>query len=175
MSQHIANFCELATLANMSTRGFLITTAGALTGIALLAGCGGSSEESAESATPSAKASSASASAVPSMPAPGDPIATADLPELVSDRTFSGSFAGEPYDEYYAADGTLRGTSAGESYTGSWEVVGDELCFTYPDTAGGEAEVDCYTAYRDGNKIVWMDSEGNVLTTTYQAGNPLGL
>lgn len=54
----------------------------------------------------------------------------------MTDRTFTGTYEGSTYVEYYARDGVIRGEQDGEKYTASWKVVGDTVCFTYP-------EVDC--------------------------------
>lgn len=161
-------------------------SSGAIVSLSVLVGCGGSADDASASATPGSPRASASesvespsaspsASTSPSAKIPGQRVAAADLPVVVTNRTFSGTFQGERYYEFYAADGTLRGESGGESYTGSWEVVGDELCFTYPDDAGGPDEVDCYAVYRQGQDITWVDGDGQIITTTFQEGNPRGL
>lgn len=158
------------------TTRLLVGGASALVAMTMLAGCGSSSEEDSSSApdsTPTASATAGSPSA--SVTAPGERVLFTDLAAVVSDRTFTGTFDGVPYAEYYAPNGTLRGEEDGEAYTGTWAVVGDELCFTYPDAAGGPAEVDCYEAYRDGEEITWVDREGNVTAATWEEGNPRGL
>lgn len=153
-----------------------IVSAGVLAGLTVLAGCGGSDDEAG--AAPSATASSSKASVTPSASVSGDRgerLPAVDLAPFVSDRTFTGTYEGEPYVEYYAADGSLRGESGGESYTGSWAVEGDELCFTYVDSADGADEVDCYSVYRDGEDYLWMDANGDVSTATFEEGNSRGL
>lgn len=163
----------------------LVGGASALITVTLLAGCGNSSDESDASSTasatsPTAATTSANPSATTANPstsvtASGERVPPSELSAVVSDRTFTGSYEGVTYNEYYAADGTLRGEEAGETYSGTWAVVGDELCFTYPDEAGGEAQVDCYAVYRDGDEIAWVDREGNVTAATWEEGNPQGL
>ena len=139
-----------------------------------LAGCGAQETK----APPTSSASSAAATTTsPSSPTTtsaakptGDKVGAADLPAIVSDRTFRGNQEGEPYSEYYAADGTLRGTSGGEAYVGSWKVVGEELCFTYPDA--GTSETECYAVFKDGDALTWVTSDGRIVEATYAEGNP---
>jgi uncharacterized lipoprotein NlpE involved in copper resistance len=114
--------------------------------------------------------SSAAASATTAKPA-GEKVGAAELPTIVSNRTFRGKDdAGEPYSEYYATDGTLRGTSGGEAYAGSWKVVGEQLCFTYPEA--GTSETECYAVFKDGDVLTWVTSDGEVVAATYAEGNP---
>ena len=140
-----------------------------------LSGCGAkdnkteaTSSASSASSTQSSAAATTAASAV--KPA-GDKVAAADLPAVVSDRTYRGDDEGQPYAEYYAPDGSLRGKSADEAYTGSWKAVGEELCFTYPKE-GSTSEVDCYSVFKNGDAITWVGSDGKVVEATYVEGNP---
>ena len=140
-----------------------------------LSGCG-AKEATKEAASSIATASSAassvmsSASSAAAMPA-GDKVAPADLPAVVANRTYRGMSDGQPYAEYYAADGSVRGKTGGEPYTGSWKVVGEQLCFTYPKP-GKADEVDCYSVYKNGDAMTWTDSDGALVETTYVEGNP---
>ena len=104
-------------------------------------------------------------------PPAGDKVTAADLPAIVSDRTFRGDDGGAPDAEYYAPDGSLRGKSAGEAYAGSWKVVGEQLCFTYPGE-GTSSETQCYTVYKDGDAVTWVGSDGKVVAATFVQGNP---
>ena len=180
---------SLANVRRMRIEGTISKTlvggASALIAVTLLAGCGNTSDESAASPTASAasptaattspNASDTAANPSTSVTASGERVPPSQLSAVVSDRTFTGSNDDVPYTEYYAADGTLRGEEGGETYSGTWAVVGDELCFTYPDEAGGETQVDCYAVYRDGDEIAWVDREGNVTVATWEEGNPKDL
>lgn len=142
----------------------------------ILAGCG--TKETASPPAPST--SSSAATTTPTAVPAGEKVGAADLPAIVSDRTYRGSDDGEPYSEYYAADGTLRGTSGGEAYAGSWEVVGEQLCFTYPETSSGDGVVpsegagttECYTVFKNGDALTWVTPDGQIVEATYVDGNP---
>ena len=99
-------------------------------------------------------------------------MAPADLPGVVSNRTFRGVDGQSQYSEYYAPDGTLRGKSGTETYSGSWKVVGEQLCFNYPGNAN---ETDCYAVFKNGDVITWVDANGELVEATYVEGNPDGL
>lgn len=102
------------------------------------------------------------------------PAATQDLTQLVSNRTFTGQVDGADYSEYYAEDGTLAGVQAGEKYTGTWEVKGDEICLTY-DTEQTEEESGCYTISVDGATVTWTREGLEPSTSTFVEGNPQNL
>lgn len=145
-----------------------LVSASLLTALAL-SGCG--TREAQPESTPSS-ASSATTTPTPAATNPaGQKIAPADLPAVVANRTYRGEFDGEPYAEYYAADGTLRGKQGTETYTGSWKVVGEQLCFSYPKPAA-DAEVDCYDVLQNGDAVTWVDSDGAVVATVFVEGNP---
>lgn len=127
---------------------------------------------SAPAATTSGAATTTSPAAKPA----GDKVASADLPAIVSDRTFSGDDEGKSYSEYYAPDGTLRGKSGTETYSGSWKVVGEQLCFTYPNKGDKtDSETDCYAVFKNGDAISWVDEDGKLVEATFAEGNPNGL
>ena len=151
-----------------------IVSAVLLAGIAL-SGCGAqeATKEATSSASSAATSALSSASATTSAPAAkpaGDRVAPAVLPAVVADRTYRGDSEGKPYSEYYAPDGTLRGTTGGQAYGGSWKVVGEQLCFTYPN--GADSETDCYAVFKNGDAISWVDSDGKIVEATYVEGNP---
>lgn len=164
----------------------------------LLSGCASDTDTAGSQTTPASSGTSAPAAstasdspATASSPAgdaasaiPGaTPVAPAELVALISDRTFSGIYEGEEYQEYYQSDGTIRGTEAGEKYTGTWALRGDQLCFYYPDssaepTESGSAspagEESCYTAAIDGSTVYWFGG-GEPSKTTFVEGNPSNL
>ncbi len=157
------------------------TASAALLAVLAFAGCG-SREATMESSATASTESSAATSAPPAptqtpvttstsaaQPA-GQKVGPADLPAIVSDRTFRGADGTETYSEYYAPDGSVRGKSGTEVYSGSWAVVGEQLCFTYAQT--GESATECYTVFRDGDVLTWVDENGELVETTYVEGNP---
>lgn len=149
-----------------------------LAGLAL-SGCGAkdaetemtSTKSSTTSATTSATSAPAAASSANTAKPAGDKVASADLPAVVADRTYRGVEEGKPYAEYYAPDGSLRGKADGAAYTGSWKVVGEQLCFTYPKE-GSDSEVDCYAVFKNGDAVSWVDSDGKIVEATFVEGNP---
>ena len=100
----------------------------------------------------------------------GQKVGPADLSAIVSDRTFRGADGTETYAEYYAPDGSLRGKSGAEVYSGSWAVVGEQLCFTY--TQPGDTDTECYAVFKDGDVLTWVDKDGKLVEATYVEGNP---
>lgn len=143
-----------------------------LAGLAL-SGCGAKGTDAeAKSTTPSAAETTSSAAPTTSAAKPtGDKVGPADLPAIVANRTYRGESEGMPYAEYYGPDGSLRGKSGAEAYAGSWKVVGEQLCFTYPE-AGSDSETECYAVFKNGDTISWVDSEGKIVEATYVEGNP---
>jgi hypothetical protein len=141
-----------------------------------LAGCG-----SRETPTPSASSATSTTAATTSTTPPttsattvkpaGEKVGPAELPAVVANRTFRGmDDAGEPYSEYYATDGSLRGISGGEAYVGSWKVVGEQLCFTYPEA--GTSDTECFDVFKNGDVLTWVTPDGEIVEATYVEGNP---
>ena len=135
----------------------------------LLAACG--AKEATKEATSSTQSNTATTMSAAAAKPTGDKIAPADLPATVANRTYRGQSDGKPYAEYYTPDGSVRGKTGGETYTGSWKVVGEQLCFTYPN-AGKDEEVDCYAVFKNGDALTWTDSNGQLVETTFVEGNP---
>lgn len=135
----------------------------------LLSACG--AKEATKEATSSTQSSTATTMSAPAVKSPGEKIAPADLPAIVANRTYRGQSDGEPYAEYYTPDGSVRGKTGGETYTGSWKVVGEKLCFTYPKP-GKDDEVYCYEVFKNGDALTWTDSNGQLVETTFVEGNP---
>ena len=159
----------------MMTSRYAVSVASAVAVAGLvLSGCGSKDAQkeattTSASTTTSATSSSAAAttSATAAMPA-GDKVAAPDLTAVVTDRTFRGDYQGKPYAEYYAPDGSMRGKLADEAYTGSWQVVGEQLCFTYPK----DDQTDCYDVFKNGEAFTWVGPDGKVVETTFVEGNP---
>jgi hypothetical protein len=148
--------------------------AAVLFSVLALSGCGSrEAQTQSASSTSEAIATTASTTATSAATPAGEKVAAADLPAIVSDRTFRGEDEGESYSEYYAADGTLRGTSGGQAYSGSWNVVGEELCFSYPDE--GSSATECYAVFKNGDALTWVRSDGRLVEAIFVEGNPDGL
>ncbi|TXH41178.1 MAG: hypothetical protein E6Q90_12350 [Actinobacteria bacterium] len=155
----------------------VLLTVGVLAAGALAACSSGASSSSSDSASASATASqpssvgtSGSASATPAPSNTGKPVTGADLTALLAGRTFSGSYQGAPYSEYYDGDGTLRGKDGAGATTGTWKVEGDTVCFTF--TSDANPETGCYTANVDGNTVYWFKDGKYNDTATFVVGNP---
>ena len=162
-------------VTGMMTSRYAVSVASAVAVAGLvLSGCGSKDAQkeattTSASTTTSATSSSAAAttSATAAMPA-GDKVAAPYLTAVVTDRTFRGDYQGKPYAEYYAPDGSMRGKLADEAYTGSWQVVGEQLCFTYPK----DDQTDCYDVFKNGEAFTWVGPDGKVVETTFVEGNP---
>ncbi len=150
-----------------------IVSAVALAGLAL-SGCASKDAQkeatttSASVATTSTSSSAAATTSATAAKPSGEKVAPADLPAVVNDRTYRGDYEGKPYAEYYAPDGSLRGKTGDEAYTGSWKVVGEQLCFTYP----ADDQTDCYDVFKNGEAFTWVGPAGKVVETTFVEGNP---
>lgn len=131
-------------------------------------------EPASSISTPSSAVTPAVTTTAPAKPA-GDKVAPADLPAIVSDRTFRGADEGEAYTEYYAPDGSLRGKSATRTYTGNWKVVGEQLCFTYTYPDDPDTETDCYAVFTNGDVVTWVDGDGQLVEAEMVEGNADGL
>lgn len=139
--------------------------------VVALSGCG--AKDTAKEATSSAPSSAAAmtTTSTPATKPAGDKVAPADLAAIVANRTHRGEADGKPYAEYYTTDGAVRGKTGGETYAGSWKVVGEQLCFTYPEPGKAE-EVDCYSVFTNGDTVTWTGADGGVTQTVSVDGNP---
>jgi hypothetical protein len=92
-----------------------------------------------------------------------DLASDADITAAIAGNTVQGSMsASGAYTEFYAADGTIRGSG----YTGTWSVEGDTMCFDY-----GEGK-DCWGVRIDGEAVTWVQDGVDGGTGTIVAGNP---
>ncbi len=102
---------------------------------------------------------------VPFAPAFAQDAPTADeISAAVSDHTYQGSMSsgGSGFSEYYAADGSIRGSD----YTGKWHTKDGIMCFNY-----GEDDR-CFGITLDGpSMVMYKDGEidGNGMLVP---GNP---
>lgn len=93
-----------------------------------------------------------------------------EIKALVGDSTISGTMLPDvPYSEFYGADGTIRGGTGADAYTGKWSVDGDTMCFDY----GDPATFSCWGIAAEGDMVEWIDKNGAVGGSgTVVTGNP---
>jgi len=85
-------------------------------------------------------------------------------------NSITGTEDGETLVEYYAADGTTKSMLGNQISTGQWVLVGDTVCFKYPDE-----EMDCYKLEVMGNTVTMTDSTGEATRYEILKGNPKSL
>jgi hypothetical protein len=85
-------------------------------------------------------------------------------------NSITGKEDGETLVEYYAPDGTVKSMIGNEITTGTWALVGDTVCFKYP-----EEEIDCYKLEVIGNSVTMTDSSGDGSRYEILKGNPKSL
>jgi hypothetical protein len=104
-------------------------------------------------------------------PAPsGQKLVGIDAWNQLVGNSITGKEDGETLVEYYAADGTVKSMTGSEISTGSWALVGDTICFKYP-----EEEIDCYKLEVVGNMVTMTDSSGEGTRYEILKGNPKSL
>jgi hypothetical protein len=86
-------------------------------------------------------------------------------------NSISGTEDGQLLTEYYAPDGTAKSLLGSEISTGTWMLVGEVICFKYPD----DDKPECYKLEVAGDTATLYDEKG--AGTRYQIlkGNPKGL
>ena len=86
-------------------------------------------------------------------------------------NSISGTEDGQTLTEYYAPDGTAKSMLGSEISTGNWMLVGEVICFKYPD----DDKPECYKLEVAGDTATMYDQDG--AGTRYQIlkGNPKGL
>jgi hypothetical protein len=97
-------------------------------------------------------------------PAFAQDLATGDaIKAAIADKTVQGSMiASGAYTEFYAADGTIRGSG----YTGTWMVEANQMCFDYGEGAS------CWDVRLAGDSVTWVKDGVDDGTGTLIAGNP---
>jgi hypothetical protein len=81
-------------------------------------------------------------------------------------NTVQGSMnASGGYAEYYAPGGAIKAVD----YAGSWDINGNEMCFSY-----GDDPALCATVRMTGDQVVWVFSGVEEGTGTIVQGNPNG-
>jgi len=74
--------------------------------------------------------------------------------ELVG-NSITGKEDGKTLVEYYAPDGTAKSMLDNEISTGKWALVGETICFQYPD----DKEMECYRLEVAGNTATFTDQK----------------
>jgi hypothetical protein len=104
-------------------------------------------------------------------PAPsGQKLVGLDAWNQLVGNSITGTEGGETLVEYYAADGTTKSMLGNQISTGQWVLVGDTVCFKYPDE-----EMDCYKLEVMGNAVTMTDSTGEATRYEILKGNPKSL
>ena len=104
-------------------------------------------------------------------PAPsGQKLVGLDAWNQLVGNSITGKEDGETLVEYYAADGTAKSMMGNQISTGQWVLVGDTVCFKYPDE-----EMDCYKLEVIGNTVTMTDSTGEATRYEILKGNPKSL
>ena len=104
-------------------------------------------------------------------PAPsGQKLVGLDAWNQLVGNSITGTEDGETLVEYYAADGTTKSMLGNQISTGQWVLVGDTVCFKYPDE-----EMDCYKLEVMGNTVTMTDSTGEATRYEILKGNPKSL
>jgi len=104
-------------------------------------------------------------------PAPsGQKLVGLDAWNQLVGNSITGTEDGETLVEYYAADGTTKSMLGNQISTGQWVLVGDTVCFKYPDE-----EMDCYKLEVIGNTVTMTDSTGEATRYEILKGNPKSL
>jgi hypothetical protein len=127
-----------------------------------------------DTATKIAQADSNAPAATPAPAQSGIPeqklVGMAAWSKLVG-NSISGTEDGQTLTEYYAPDGTAKSMLGSEISTGNWMLVGEVICFKYPD----DDKPECYKLEVSGDTATMYDQDG--AGTRYQIlkGNPKGL
>jgi hypothetical protein len=85
-------------------------------------------------------------------------------------NSITGKEDGETLVEYYASDGTAKSMLGNEITNGKWALVGEAICFQYPDQ-----EMECYKIEVMGNTATFTDQKGTGTRYEILKGNPKGL
>jgi hypothetical protein len=86
-------------------------------------------------------------------------------------NSISGTEDGQALIEYYAPDGTAKSMLGSEISTGNWMLVGEVICFKYPD----DDKPECYKLEVAGDTATMYDEKGSGTRYQILKGNPKGL
>jgi hypothetical protein len=103
-------------------------------------------------------------------PAAAKLVGVAAWKELVA-NSITGKEDGKTLVEYYAPDGTAKSMLDNEISTGKWALVGETICFQYPD----DNEMECFRLEVAGNTATFTDQKGSGTCYEIVKGNPKGL
>ena len=88
-------------------------------------------------------------------------LSGAQIKAAFAGRTVSGTEDGAAYQEKLLANGSIQGRSSLDgSYTGEWEVDGNEICFYYDDDDEDDDE-DCSRVILKGASVSFIDEDGS--------------
>lgn len=88
-------------------------------------------------------------------------LSGAQIKAAFAGRTVSGTEDGAAYQEKLLANGSIQGRSSLDvSYTGEWEVDGNEICFYYDDDDEDDDE-DCSRVILKGASVTFIDEDGS--------------
>lgn len=119
----------------------------------------------------SAQGSSKLAQATPETSPAAQKVVGVAAWNLVVGNSITGKEDGETLVEYYASDGTAKSMLGNEISTGKWALVGETICFQYPD----DKEMECYKLEVMGNTVTFTDQKGTGTRYEILKGNPKGL
>jgi hypothetical protein len=119
----------------------------------------------------SAQGSSKLAQATPETSPAAQKVVGVAAWNLVVGNSITGKEDGETLVEYYAPDGTAKSMLGNEISTGKWALVGETICFQYPD----DKEMECYRLEVMGNTATFTDQKGTGTRYEILKGNPKGL
>lgn len=86
-------------------------------------------------------------------------------------NSISGTEDGQALIEYYAPDGTAKSMLGSDISTGNWMLVGEVICFKYPD----DDKPECYKLEVAGDTATMYDQNGSGTRYQILKGNPKGL
>ncbi|MDR7141827.1 hypothetical protein [Rhizobium sp. BE258] len=88
-------------------------------------------------------------------------LSGAQIKAAFAGRTVSGTEDGAAYQEKLLANGSIQGRSSLDgSYTGEWEVDGNEICFYYDDDDEDDDE-DCSRVILKGASVTFINEDGS--------------
>ncbi len=126
--------------------------------VTVLAQAAGSLPPPAAPASPPAAAAAPAPSPPAAAQAPAAPrrLTGAAAWNALIGNTISGkNDDGEPYFEFYLANGTVKQLDDDDTATGKWALRGDRICFEYPD----DDEESCYKLVVEGNIATFTDDD----------------
>jgi hypothetical protein len=85
-------------------------------------------------------------------------------------NSVSGKDDGQDVVEFYEPNGVAKSMTGNEISTGQWALVGETVCFKYPDE-----DTDCFKIEVAGTTATFTDPKGTGTRYEILKGNPKGL